>query len=205
MPKGICQIDNCRRVVHARGMCAYHYRNWLAEKNGSAQCGATRCSSLAVLDGLCRNHYMQRRRMDERHAEVAGKRCSVVGCRRPYDAGGYCNLHYGRARRNGGDPGPAESKQQRHNGEPYPADDGYMERRVNGRRIAEHRYQMQLILGRDLFKGETVHHKNGRHGDNRRSNLELWVTPQPAGQRPEDLVEWIVDHYPDLVRQAIKE
>lgn len=185
-------------------MCGRHYQHDRARRNGARQCAASACTLLAVLDGLCRNHYMQRRRMDERRTEVAGKRCSVGGCRRPYDAGGYCNLHYGRARRNGGDPGPARSMRAPR-GEPYTLSSGYVERRVNGRKVAEHRYQMQLILGRDLFKGETVHHKNGRHGDNRRSNLELWVTPQPAGQRPEDLVEWIVDHYPDLVRQAIKE
>jgi hypothetical protein len=27
-------------------------------------------------------------------------------------------------------------------------------------------------------------------------NLELWVKPQPAGQRLEDLITFIVEHYP---------
>ncbi len=49
---------------------------------------------------------------------------------------------------------------------------------------------MEELLGRKLFPGEEVHHKNGVRSDNRPENLELWVTSQPAGQRPEDLVAW---------------
>jgi hypothetical protein len=29
------------------------------------------------------------------------------------------------------------------------------------------------------------------------------VKPQPCGQRPEDLVAWVVEHYPDLVVAAL--
>lgn len=66
--------------------------------------------------------------------------------------------------------------------------------------ILEHRYVMEQVLGRQLRTFESVHHINGVRHDNRPENLELWARPQPAGQRPEDLVEWVVNHYPDLVR-----
>jgi hypothetical protein len=58
----------------------------------------------------------------------------------------------------------------------------------------EHRLVMEETLGRPLLLGETVHHKrpNSKH-DNRPGNLELWVTHQPKGQRPEDIVEWAVE------------
>ena len=56
--------------------------------------------------------------------------------------------------------------------------------------IREHRRVMQEILGRPLFKDETVHHKNGIRADNRPENLELWASRQPAGQRVADLLEY---------------
>ncbi len=49
---------------------------------------------------------------------------------------------------------------------------------------------MEDHLGRDLLLTEYVHHRNGDRLDNHLSNLELWTTNQPKGQRVEDLLEW---------------
>jgi ribosomal protein S14 len=61
---------------------------------------------------------------------------------------------------------------------------------IRGRDVGVHRLVMEETLGRRLLPGENVHHKNGVRHDNRPENLELWVTFQPVGQRPEDMVAW---------------
>lgn len=64
--------------------------------------------------------------------------------------------------------------------------------------VKYHRYVVEQQLGRKLQSFENIHHVNGNKTDNRIENLELWVTKQPKGQRPKDLIEyakWILKTY----------
>lgn len=115
-------------------------------------------------------------------------KCSVDECDKvaAYTTLKLCKTHYARFRRNG------HTGTQEHAYVGHIDAHGYI--RVwlpdEKRHEYKHRVVMEQKLGRSLYPDENVHHKNGNRADNSPDNLELWVKSQPAGQRPEDLLEW---------------
>lgn len=70
----------------------------------------------------------------------------------------------------------------------YIDSNGYVNIRLDGKFVAEHRYVMEQILARPLRKGESVHHKDGDKANNAQENLELWLGPMRFGQRASDMI-----------------
>lgn len=135
----------------------------------------------------CEDHYeapSSRVRQYQVRPENSG--CSVEGCGGVFLAKGLCRKHYASFWKYGdplkkfrGDKGAGSFNK-----------DGYHIITVNGKQVIEHRHVVSEFIGRPLREDEDVHHRNGCRSDNRISNLELWSTSQPRGQKIEDKIAW---------------
>lgn len=192
--QNLCSIKGCKSPIRvkSRGWCSKHYQRW--KNNGhpektawdlrDRQCQAVGCSTSSVARKYCSKHYqifVQKQTP-----------CSVEGCDLGVSARGLCNGHYKRWMRYGElrEDLPFRTTDGAGTGDRWITRAGYVHIYVDGRRYSEHRYVMELLIGRPLLKEETVHHKNGIRDDNRPENLELWSSSHPSGQRVEDKIAW---------------
>lgn len=138
--------------------------------------------------------------------------CDFPKCVRPHNAKGYCTGH-GRQLSAGKTLSPLRKRPlgiSPTNSDPNGFiswtvnKTGYLvatsRKKENGSRgkISLHRKVAESVLNRPLESWENVHHINGHKTDNRPANLEIWVVPQPQGQRVEDIVthcEMMLRHY----------
>jgi len=195
-----CSVEGCSGYARTRGYCSAHYYRW--NKTGAAgeaelrrkpprTCGVSACANAANgRDDLCQTHRQRLRQF----GDVEGRRCECgqVAVR----GSDLCRPHFREA---------AVAKILAGDRVDNKTNNGYLVLKVLDETLLVHRVVMEHILGRPLEPFENVHHKNGQRADNRPENLELWVKPQPSGQRPEDLVDWVLDHYLDLVEHHLKE
>lgn len=203
-----CSVEGCSRGTRSRGMCAMHYyrlRNHgevgpaePTRKHGHRPCRVEDCANGAVTsDDLCPTHRRRKQLYGNEDGSFAThKKCLTCGS--PATAtdrsSDYCRTHYIEYVK-----GLVARREMTGSRSP----NGYVYVNIFKRRYAEHAIIMESMLGRPMKPGENVHHKNGVRADNRVENLELWVKPQPYGQRVEDLVQWVVDNYPAYVAAAM--
>lgn len=199
-----CSVDWCDLASKKRGWCNRHYQRW--QKYSDPLAGGSyigQAPILCTVEGCGKEARSIKSGLCNMHARPKYVRqCKFPGCRRkgPH---GLCIGHQTQ-RDQGKELTPLRSYIAGCDGsDPCRAEHSYM---VSGYRmlthqrgapnadkygkVLEHTVVMAGMIGRPLLPGENVHHKNGVRNDNRPKNLELWVTSQPSGQRPEDLLEW---------------
>jgi hypothetical protein len=204
-----CSVDGCSGLSRTRGYCQVHYYRWhrtgdpgeaALRRKPPRVCRVDSCGNPAISrNDLCRTH-ADRLRV---YGTIDGRLCACGV--RAVSGVDLCREHYiaDVTRRIGLGERPALSGLRRASVTENRNGQGYVQFKVVDVTILEHRAVMERVIGRPLRPFETAHHKNGIRHDNRPSNLELWTRPQPAGQRPEDLVDWVLEFYPDLVRKRL--
>lgn len=202
-PALVCSPDCKRARINRRNRESYKRRDPERRPPGTnTVCEVEGCESPAIARGLCGMHWRRNRKGGTvGPAEHLTKICRVEGCGNQRLARGFCNMHYCRVMKDG-DPG--EPDRRKFTNGTGTVHRGYRTVYRDGNRVLEHRFVMEQQIGRKLESFENVHHKNGIRDDNRIENLELWVKPQLAGQRVEDLVDFVVGNYREYVEAALK-
>jgi hypothetical protein len=199
-------VAECGKKHLAQGFCSACYQGKrnsgeLDKKppvNSGNQCSVDGCEKDAKTKGFCIAHYEKFLKYGDPLAYAprrTGGPCKVAGCDGISIARGMCRACYSywQTHGEGASRFVALAKRQSDRVDDQGYVQSYAPEHPNARkskRVPKHRLVMSEFLGRPLKANENVHHINGNKSDNNLDNLELWVTTQPKGQRPQDLIKY---------------
>jgi hypothetical protein len=115
VPESTCSIDDCDRLVIARGWCKGHYSRWRKHgdplggtplgksRHKSAKCAVPGCDCTSRTRGFCPLHY-GRWRINGTTNLLRDSPCSAADCGKRAFSDGFCRTHWVRWQKYG-DPG----------------------------------------------------------------------------------------------------
>lgn len=188
----LCEFEECEREASTANLCQMHYRRQWRRKSSAPsaegpwdrKCEVPGCPTRPHKKFTrCARHRVEPKR---KQAQCQAPGCEVLAVL----PRGICSKHAALLKKYGQFERPPDAERVLPVGTRRTLEGGYVSVKYDDGWELEHRRVMEQHLGRKLFPKETVHHKNGVQNDNRLSNLELWASQHPRGQRVEDLVEF---------------
>lgn len=143
-------------------------------ENSIKVCSVEGCGGQHEAKGYCSKHYLRLKRHGSINLpppDPVTTTCDVDGCNNIVKRKKLCKLHYKRVWKHGDVGGPLPIKRAKGTGSYNHS--GYLITISKGKRCMEHIKIAETALGKQMAKGNIVHHVDGNPKNNNKSNLVI--------------------------------